>query len=521
MDSPHSWIRTRLSAMMFLEFFLWSAWFIPITGYMAKTLQFKGSEIGWIISTAALGAIIAPLFVGYVADRLFSTERVISVLHLIGGICLCLAAEQKEFGPLMTLMMINGLCFMPTLALCNSLAFRNIPDPDKFPRIVVWGTIGWIVAGLTVGIVLGGTEKWFFYLGGGGGIVMSLYSLTLPHTPPKGREEAGGDVLGFGAIGLLKDRAFLVFAVCAFLISIPTTVFFVGCNPMLVETGRPAPTALMTLCQFSEILVMFTMPWFIAWLGLNRVLALGMGAWAVRYVLFGTLSFPLILVGLLLHGFCYSFVFVGAYIYVDKRAPRDMRASAQSFISFLMLGVGMFIGAKLGGYTMDRYPALVTTMPATVETEKGPESIANAPLPPWADPEAGESAWRFLDLSSTIKGWLSGEKAEAAPDLGEKLDGNTDGQITLAELEQIPDEGLQFGERVYSRKDLTDVFTKIAGEVEPGTEISVGRLDWLAAQSHQWPPIWYWPAGMAALICLFFWFGSRDTEPAKEEEIAN
>jgi nucleoside transporter len=536
MDSGPAYVRTRLSVMMFLEFFVWACWFTPISSYGPITLQLTMGQMGWVFSATALGAIISPLFIGYVADRLFSTERVLCVLHLIGAVCMILAAgvQQGEFPKLMTLLMINALCFMPTLALANSLAFRNIPDPEKFPHIAVLGTIGWIVSGVVVDTVFGGgTARWFFYLAGGAGIVMALYCLTLPHTPPKGPEETGGDVLGFGAIRLLKEPAFLLFVFCAFLITIPSTFYFVGCHPMLVQTGRPVPTALMTLSQVSEIFVMFTMPLFIARLGLNRVLAIGMGAWAIRYVCFSTLSFPLILLALLLHGFCYSFVFVGAYIYVDKKAPRDLRASAQSLIAFLMLGVGWFIGAQICGRTMDRYPPLVKNMPATQNTAEGVKKIPEASLPTWAAPGAATSLWRYLNLSATIKGWFSEEQGPATSDIGQKLDtAPADGRITLAELQQVPQSGLQLGANTYAKQDLINVFRRIDGHQQvrtkadfravlqdtPTGELRVTRSQWVEAQSYQWPRIWVWPAGMALVVCALFWLGSRATEPSGETD---
>jgi nucleoside transporter len=482
MEGGQSNVRSRLSAMMFLEFFIWASWYVPMGGYITNTLKFSGGQIGWLFATTALGAIIAPLFVGYVADRLFATERVLCVLHLVGGVCLILAAMATSFWLLMTLLMINTLCFMPTLALANSLAFRNIDDPDKFPRIALFGTIGWIVSGWIVGFLLGETREWFFYLAGVVGILMGGYSLTLPHTPPKGREEAGGDVFGFGAVRLLRESSFLIFVVSAFLIAIPATFYFVCCNAMLVETDRPVPTALMTLGQLTEIAVMFSMPWFIARFGLRRILALGMLAWMVRYLLFGTLSFPLILLGLLVHGFAYCFVFVGAYIYVDKRAPRDLRASAQSFIAFLMLGVGMFLGSKLGGYTMGGYPQTVPGIADTPSMSK----------------------------------------------LAEMVDADEDGQITSAELARIPAEGLELGGKKYAKQDLTGFFEKVDDQKEIRTksdvraavqgEVRVTRSDWLEAQSHHWPPIWLWPAAAAAAIGAFFWLASRDEQPAAEAE---
>jgi nucleoside transporter len=283
MDSQPSYLRTRLSAMMFLEFFLWASWYIPVGGYMNAALGFSGYQISWIYATTALGAMISPLFVGYVADRFFPTEWALGLLHLVGAICLFFSAWQQSFGLLMTFLVINALCFMPTLALVNSLAFRNIDDPDKFPRIAMFGTIGWIVALVLAEFVFGGAKTgWFFYLAAGGALAMGLYSFFLPHTPPKGAEEAGGDVLGLQALKLLKEPSFLVFTVSVFLISIPLTLFFQWHVAFLIETDRPAPVALSALCQCSEVFVMLVMPWFITRIGLKRILVIGMGAWVVR-----------------------------------------------------------------------------------------------------------------------------------------------------------------------------------------------------------------------------------------------
>jgi nucleoside transporter len=354
MGAYHPWIRTRLAVMMFLELAVWDAWYPPVGSYMNKGLRLGGQQIGWISATCALGAIVAPLAVGYVADRWFATERVLAVLHLVGGICLLASANQTEFAPLMVLLTINALCFMPTMALANSLAFRNIDDPARFSRIAVWGTIGWMSVGWLVGFTLAGpTDNRFFFLAGGLGIVMALYSLSLPHTPPKGG--GSGDVLGLGAVRLLKDTSFLVFAACALLISIPFGFYGTWTNAFLEETGCPYPTALQTLCQFSSVVVLLAMPRVIGAIGLRNVLAVGMASWAVRYLLFATQSFPLILAGLLVHGISYGFVFVAASIYVDRTAPPEMSARAQSLVALLMWGVGMFVGNQLAGFTGDQY----------------------------------------------------------------------------------------------------------------------------------------------------------------------
>ncbi|MEX2558923.1 MAG: MFS transporter, partial [Pirellulales bacterium] len=183
--------RTRLSVMMFLQYFVWGSWGVSAGGYMNDTLRFAPGQIGWIYATTAVGAMISPLFVGYFADRFFATEKILAALHLLGGLLLCLAAEQTSFAPLMGIMVAYAVCYMPTLALTNSISFHNIGNPDKeFPRIRVWGTLGWIVAGLVVGILLGGTQKWFFYMAGGSSLLLGLYCLTLPHTPPRGAEAA-------------------------------------------------------------------------------------------------------------------------------------------------------------------------------------------------------------------------------------------------------------------------------------------------------------------------------------------
>ena len=335
-------VRTRLSILMFLTFFLWGSWGVAITG-LADSLGFQGWQIGLLGAVPAIGAMISPLFVGLIADRFYPAERVLGVLHLLGAICLILAGFQSEFPGLMTLMMLNGLFFMPTIALANSVAFTHIPDPDKFPRVAVLGTVGWIAAVLFAAVFLGGASQPYFLLqGGAAGIVLALYCFTLPHTPPKGAE-AGGQVFGLGAMKLLKEKSFLILIVCVFLVSIPAFGYFFTLQvPMLMQRGYPSPLALTSLNQFAEIVFMFSMPWFVATIGLKRVVAIGMLAWPVRYLFFASPDFSAALVGLILHGFCYSFFYVGAYMYVDKRAPAELKSSAQSLLTFLLLGVGFF-----------------------------------------------------------------------------------------------------------------------------------------------------------------------------------
>jgi len=517
-------VRTRLSAMMFLEFFIWGGWGFALSGY-ADNLGFTGAEIGWLLAIPALGAMISPLFVGLIADRFFPAQRVLCVLHLLGGLCLLLAGLQREFPMMMLLMMLNGLFFMPSIALCNSVAFRHIPNPDRFPRIAVCGTIGWIIAVLSATALGGMTTSNFLYQSGVASVVLAFYCLTLPHTPPKGRE-AGGDVFGLSALKLLKDRSFLIFITCVTLISIPACGFyFTLASPMLQQRGYPAPLALTTLNQLpSEIIFMFTMPWFVAVLGLKRVLMIGMIAWAVRYLCFMSPAFPLALVGLLLHGFCYSFLYVGAYMYVDRRAPAELKASAQSLLSFLLLGVGWVLGAKGAGFMMDQFPPEIPTMPqstaiAVVEREaedevkghevkltvqKGEEAdpymnmifekatgtladVENK-LPRWDDPAAATSVFRFLDLSGVLQSFLQSEdeKAKAEEEnqiaLVDTLDADKDGAVSQAEIDAIAEEGVKVNGLTYERKPIVERFAQMRKILEIESDAAMPRSQWLAFQ---------------------------------------
>ncbi|MBI2824256.1 MAG: nucleoside permease [Planctomycetia bacterium] len=493
--------RTRLSVMMFLQYFVWGSWGVSAGGYMGNTLGFTPANIGLIYSTTAIGAIFSPLFVGYVADRFFATEKILAALHLLGGVLLIVAAEQEKFPPLMVTMVAYALCYMPTLALTNSISFQNIGDPDKeFPRIRVWGTLGWIVAGLVVGVLLGGTNKVFFTMAGGASIVLALYCLTLPHTPPRGA--AGGDVLGLGAVGLFREPSFCVFAFCSFLICIPLSFYYNFANLFLVETDAPTPTALQTLGQISEVFFMAAMPIFILRLGVKNMLIVGMLAWVARYLCFSTLDFSLILVGLVLHGVCYDFFFVASQIYVDKKAPRDLRASAQSLIAFITLGLGMLVGANVSGWIVNKYPDV--RVQASAE-----KPVA---LPNWADTASADTLWKYLD-PKTIRDRLFGEekaRTERGPDFAASNDADKNGTLELAE---IPDSWQERPDLADSAKDVTysgDALRDAFPRIDRDGNGSVTRAEWRAAQAHDWQKIWIWPAMMAGVACLLFWLGFHD-----------
>ncbi|MEK6405794.1 MAG: nucleoside permease [Acidobacteriota bacterium] len=356
----------RLSLMMFLEFFVWGAWFVTLGTHLLKGLGFTQGQVGYAFLMNNIAAIVSPFFIGMIADRFFASQKIMGALHLLGGIILYLFAGVTTVGWLIFGLLLYNLCYMPTLALVNNVSFHQMEKPgSQFPKVRVWGTIGWIAAGLSISYIL---ARFYPDVEAGAmpmkmaaiaSIVMGLYSFTLPNTPPQnvGKKVSAGEVLGLKAIRLLKERSFFVFVLCSLLISIPLAFYYNFTNPFLNDLKMPDAAAKQSIGQMSEVIFMVLMPFFFVRLGVKKMLLVGMLAWAARYLLFayGNLDAAawMIYGGLLLHGICYDFFFVTGQIYVDKKAPREIRASAQGFIALITYGVGIGLGSIVSGKVGD------------------------------------------------------------------------------------------------------------------------------------------------------------------------
>ncbi len=357
-------IVTKLSIMMFIQFFVWGAWFSTV-GLCLET--YKIAEVtANAYGSAPLAAIIAPLFLGLIADRFFSSEKVMAVLMLLGGGLMCLVphyVQQGDKSMVAYLFIAHMLCYMPTLGLSNTIAFTNIPNQTDFPKIRVWGTIGWIAAGLFVGFMGWSASLNIFWLTGGAAILLGLFSFALPHTPPPAKGETVNlkSLLMVDALKLLADFPFAIFILCSTLICIPLAYYYGITGYYLKDVGFEQPASSMTLGQMSEIFFMLLIPFFFRKLGVKIMILIGMIAWVTRYALFAV-GAPnqiawMMFLAILLHGICYDFFFVTGFIYTDKKAPKEVRGQAQSMLVFFTQGIGMFFGFQIA---FDRFGSTVT-----------------------------------------------------------------------------------------------------------------------------------------------------------------
>lgn len=367
-------IRIKLSVMMFLEFFIWGAWFVTLGTFLGNNLKASGSETAAIFSTQSWGAIIAPFIIGLIADRYFNAEKILGLLHLLGAFLMYQMYQSENVGLFYAYVLSYMILYMPTLALVNSVAFNQMNDPEKeFANIRVWGTIGWILAGLSISFLFHwdsaeaisqGLLKNTFLLAGIASLALGLLSFALPKTPPKVSEGKIkiGDIIGLDALRLLKDKNFFIFFISSILICIPLAFYYQNAHPFLTASGVENPTGKMAIGQISEALFLLLIPVFFTRFGFKKTILVGMFAWAVRYLLFAygngnDLSFMLIL-GIALHGICYDFFFVSGQIYTNSKAGEKYKSAAQGLITLATYGIGMLIGFAVAGWITDNFKTM-------------------------------------------------------------------------------------------------------------------------------------------------------------------
>lgn len=383
--------RLQLSFMMFLNFFIWGAWFVTLGTFLSNNLNATGGESAKVFSTQSWGAIIAPFIIGLIADRYINAEKILGALHLIGAFLMYQLYNTNDIGVFYPYVLVYMILYMPTLALVNSVSFNQMSNPEKeFSGIRAFGTIGWIIAGLLISFLFHwdseanlkeGMLRNTFLMAGIASAVLGLFSFTLPKTPPTrkaGEKVSLKTIIGLDALKLLKDKNFAVFFIASILICIPLAFYYQNTHPFLTNSGMENPTGKMTIGQISEVGFLLLLPVFFTRFGFKKTILVGMAAWAIRYLLFaygnaGELSFMLLL-GIALHGICYDFFFVSGQIYTNSKAGEQYKSAAQGLITLATYGVGMLIGFEIAGAVTDAYKTgdksfdykMVWTIPAAI-----------------------------------------------------------------------------------------------------------------------------------------------------------
>jgi nucleoside transporter len=353
---------SKLSVMMFLEYFIWGAWYVTMSTYMKVKLGATDGQIGLTYGALAIATMISPFFVGMVADRFFSAQRIVGILHVVGGVLLYLATQIQDTSAFYWVILFYSLLYMPTIALTNNIAFQQMSDPGKqFPWIRVFGTVGWIVAGLIIGQFPIEKFEGTFQLAAAASVSLGLFSFLLPNTPPKGKEAnpSAASLLGADAFVLFRDKSYLVFFIAAILVCIPLSFYYSLANLFLTEKGIENPAAKMIFGQFSEAIFILAIPFLFNRIGVKNMLLFGMIAWILRYIFFahgevGSTTWMLY-AGIILHGICYDFFFVTGYMYTEKKAGEKIKNAAQGLFTFATYGLGMVIGTWFSGRIGDQY----------------------------------------------------------------------------------------------------------------------------------------------------------------------
>jgi nucleoside transporter len=348
--------------MMLFEYFIWGAWYVTMGTYMSTFLESSGIQIGAAYSALAIATIFSPFFVGMVADRFFAAQRIMGVLHLAGAALLYFATQISDNTAFYWVVLVYSLLYMPTIALSNSIAFSQMTDPGKqFPWIRVFGTLGWIIAGVMIGVL--GIEKTpsTFHMAAIASAILGVISFILPNTPPKGKsaDASASSALGTDAFVLFKDKPYLIFFIAAILVCIPLSFYYGFANLFLNEVGVTNAASKMILGQVSEAVFILAIPFLFNSIGVKKMLMLGMGAWILRYVFFAFGNVEsgmwMLYAGIILHGICYDFFFVTGYMYTEKKAGEKIKNAAQGLFTFATYGVGMLIGTWFSGFATDYY----------------------------------------------------------------------------------------------------------------------------------------------------------------------
>ena len=357
-------LKVELSIFMFLQYFIWGAWYVSMGAYLNSVLKFSGQQVGAAYGAFAIGAMISPFFVGLIADRYFASEKLLAVLGILGGICMLVLAQVTDFGTFYGVLIAYCATYAPTLALGNSLSLHHLADAKQdFPRVKIFSAVGWIAGGVTLSLLRGEQSATQFYLACAGSVALGRFSLMLPHTPPKkvGQDVSIGEILGLDALALMKKPSFAIFIMCMFLICIPLYFYFVNMGIYLTEIGWRDFAGKLTLAQVSDVVFLFVLPIMLKRLGYKLTIAMGILAWSVRYFLLAgsvgsvELATLMIFSAILLHGICYDFLFIAGQLYVDGESNERIRGAAQGFIAFILWGVGAFVGTSLAGTVLGKY----------------------------------------------------------------------------------------------------------------------------------------------------------------------